>query len=321
MDEFRSVFVTSQQGLKLHARDYGERASGRLPVVCLPGLTRNAVDFHDLAMALSRHRHRPRRVVAIDLRGRGLSEHDPDWRGYDPRIEVTDVMDQLAALGVAHAVFVGTSRGGLVTMGLAAARPGLIRAAVLNDIGPVIEAQGLIRIRSYVGKLPAPRSMDEAVDILRRISDARFPALGDDDWLAMARGTWVEREGRLVPSYDTNLFRGLAALDLEAPLPPIWPYFRALATVPVLALRGENSDLLSPATLEAMAAQHPGLQAVTVPGQGHAPLLRDAPTLSRIASFIAHVEDGQPARPAAARDAGPHGAGDEAESEAAAGLP
>jgi len=174
-------------------------------------------------------------VVAIDLRGRGLSDHDPDWRKYEPRIEVADVMDQLAALGVAHAVFVGTSRGGLIAMGLAAARPGLLKGVVLNDIGPVIEAQGLIRIRSYVGKLPAPRGMDEAVDILRRISDARFPALSDDDWLAMARGSWTEKNGALVPSYDTSLFRGLAALDLEAPLPPIWPYFRALAGVPVLA--------------------------------------------------------------------------------------
>ncbi len=297
MDDYRSVFTTSQDGLKLHARDYGDRSSPRLPVVCLAGLTRNAVDFHDLALALSRHRHRPRRVVAIDLRGRGLSGHDPDWRNYEPRIEVADVMDQLAALGVAHAVFVGTSRGGLIAMGLAAARPGLLKGVVLNDIGPVIEAQGLIRIRSYVGKLPAPRSMDEAVDILRRISDARFPALSDEDWLALARGSWTEKNGALVPSYDTSLFRGLAALDLEAPLPPIWPYFKALAAVPVLAIRGENSDLLSPATLDAMAAAHPALEPLTVPGQGHAPLLRDAATISKITSFVAHVEDGGETRP------------------------
>ncbi|MGL4445863.1 MAG: alpha/beta fold hydrolase [Alsobacter sp.] len=304
MDDYRSVFTTSQDGLKLHARDYGDRASPRLPVVCLAGLTRNAVDFHDLALALSRHRHRPRRVVAIDLRGRGLSDHDPDWRKYEPRIEVADVMDQLAALGVAHAVFVGTSRGGLIAMGLAAARPGLLKGVVLNDIGPVIEAQGLIRIRSYVGKLPAPRGMDEAVDILRRISDARFPALSDDDWLAMARGSWTEKNGALVPSYDTSLFRGLAALDLEAPLPPIWPYFKALAGVPVLAIRGENSDLLSEATLDAMAAAHPGLEPLTVPGQGHAPLLRDAATIGRITSFVGHVEDGAEvrSRPATGRE-------------------
>ncbi len=301
MDDFRSVFTTSQDGLKLHARDYGERSSRRLPIVCLAGLTRNAIDFHDLAMALSRHRHRPRRVVSIDLRGRGLSDHDRDWRNYEPRIEVADVMDQLAALGVAHGIVVGTSRGGLIAMGLAAARPGLLKGVVLNDIGPVIDAQGLIRIRSYVGKLPPPRSMDEAVDILRRISDARFPGLSDEDWLALARGSWTETNDRLVPSYDTNLFRGLAALDLEAPLPPIWPYFKALAGVPVLAIRGENSDLLSPATLEAMAAAHPRLETLTVPGQGHAPLLRDAPTIARILSFVAHVEDGVETK-AAGRD-------------------
>ncbi|MHB2165964.1 alpha/beta fold hydrolase [Alsobacter sp. R-9] len=299
MTEYASVFTTSQDGLKLHARDYGERSSPRLPVVCLPGLTRNATDFHDLALALSTHRHRPRRVVSIDLRGRGLSQHDTDWRRYEPRIEVADVMDQLAALGVAHAVFVGTSRGGLVTMGLAAARPGLLKGVVLNDIGPVIDAQGLIRIRSYVGKLPPPRNWQEAVDILRRISDARFPALDDDDWMALARGSWTEKDGRLVSSYDTQLFRGLAALDLEAPLPPIWPYFHALKALPVMAIRGENSDLLSAATLDAMEEAHPGLQALTVPGQGHAPLLRDSATINAIASFVAHVEDGVDApRPA-----------------------
>lgn len=292
MDDFRSVFTTSQDGLKLHARDYGERHSARLPVVCLAGLTRNATDFHDLAMALSRHRHRPRRVVAIDLRGRGLSDHDRDWRNYDPRVEITDVMDQLAALGVGHAVFVGTSRGGLIAMGLGAARPGLLKGVVLNDIGPVIEAQGLIRIRSYVGKLPPPRSWPEAVDILRRISDARFPALDEDDWMALARGSWVEKDDTLVPSYDTSLFKGLAALDLEAPLPPVWPYFNSLAGLPVLAIRGENSDLLSAATLNAMSAAHPRLEALTVAGQGHAPLLRDAPTIARIVSFVGRVEDG-----------------------------
>ncbi len=218
-------------------------------------------------MALSRHKHRPRRVVAIDLRGRGLSDRDKDWRRYEPRIELADVVDQLAALGVAHAVIVGTSRGGLIAMGMGAVRPGLLRGVVLNDVGPVIEAQGLIRIRSYVGKLPPPRSMDEAVDILRRISDARFPALSDDDWLTLARGSWVEKDGKLVPSYDTELFRGLAALDLEAPLPPIWPYFDSLKSLPILAIRGENSDLLSPGTLDAMAQAHAGLETLTVPAR------------------------------------------------------
>lgn len=296
-DGFDSVFTTGTDGLRLHARDYGERTSTRLPVVCLAGLTRNSIDFHDLAIALSQHKHRPRRVVALDYRGRGLSDRDPDWKNYDPRVECGDVLSQLTALGIGEAVIVGTSRGGLVSMALGAARPALLRGVVMNDIGPVIEAQGLLRIRSYVGKLPSPRTMAEAAEILRRTSDARFPALSEDDWLAMAAGSWREDQGRLVPSYDPALMKGLAALDLEAPLPVLWPFFAALKHVPVLAIRGENSDLLSDATLEEMTRVHPACQTLTVPGQGHAPLLRDAPTIARIASFVAHVEDGEIAVP------------------------
>jgi len=290
---YHSHYVTVADGLRLHTRDYGAKTGRGLPVVCLAGLTRNAVDFHDLALALAGHKSRPRRVLALDYRGRGLSDHDPDWTRYDARIEVGDVMAVLAALGVAEAVFVGTSRGGLVTMGLAAARPALIRGAVLNDIGPVIEPTGLLRIRSYVGKLPTPRDMTDAASMLRQISEARFPGLSDADWLAMAQGTFVEREGRLVTSYDTALMKPLAAIDIESGLPSHWPLFAGLAGLPVLVIRGENSDLLSRETLLAMSEAHPGLLVHIVPGQGHAPLLRDSPTIQRIIGFVEQVEDGR----------------------------
>lgn len=286
---WRSVFVSAQDGLRLHARDYGDAASGRLPVVCLPGLTRNSIDFHDLALFLSRHRHRPRRVVAVDYRGRGLSEWDKDWRNYDVRVEVADLMAVLAALGIEEAAFVGTSRGGLVTMGLAIGRPGAIRGAVLNDVGPVIEPQGLLRIRSYVGKLPSPRDWAEAADMLKQVSGSQSPGLTNDDWLAMAKGTWREEPGGLVPTYDPALMKPLAGLDLESPIPPLWPLFEGLKDVPVLAIRGETSDLLSRETLAAMTERHPGLETFEVPGQGHAPLLRDGPTIDRIVSFVERV--------------------------------
>lgn len=294
---FRSTFIRSSDGLRLHARDYGDRASDRLPVVCLAGLSRNAVDFHVLALALSTHKARPRRVVALDYRGRGLSDRDPEWTNYDVRVETGDVMAQLDALGIGEAMFVGTSRGGLCTMALAAMRPSSIRGAVLNDVGPVIEAQGLLRIRGTVGRMKPPRSLAEAADMLRAVSDARFPALSDEDWLAAAEGSWrapapgEKDPGTLVPTFDPGIMKPVMALDLEAPLPPLWPLFNGLANVPVLALRGENSDLLSPETFDAMAAAQPLLERHVVPGQGHAPLLRDAPTITRIASFIAKVED------------------------------
>jgi pimeloyl-ACP methyl ester carboxylesterase len=286
---YHSVFVHAPDGIRIHARDYGERASERLPVVCLAGLSRNARDFHALAESLSQHRHRPRRVVAIDYRGRGRSDWDPNWQNYDVRIETTDILAVLDALGVAEAVFVGTSRGGLCTMALSAMRPGALRGAVLNDVGPVLEATGLLRIRQTVGKLPPPRSLEEAADMLRRTSDARFPALSDEDWLALAAGSWrtpiagAKPGAPLEPSFDPAIMRPLADLDLEAPLPPLWPLFDALAHVPVLAIRGESGMMPQEPELRARFP-HLKMSVHTVPGTGHHAHL-DAP--SEVAKLVA----------------------------------
>ena len=201
----RSVFTTSRDGLKLHARVYGPDASRMLPVICLPGLARTHKDFHELAEALGSDPSRPRRVVALDYRGRGLSDYDSDWKRYDIRVELDDVMQQLAALGIGHGIFVGTSRGGLLTMAMAAARPAMIRGVVMNDIGPLIEASGLIRIRGYIGKLPPPRDYPEAAEILKRFFGAQFTAFGTAEWLVMARRTWKEAENGLTTDYDSRL--------------------------------------------------------------------------------------------------------------------
>lgn len=288
---FKDLFSSAPDGLRLHARDYRPPVSHHLPVVCLPGLARTAADFHELALALSQHRHRPRRVLAVDYRGRGLSAYDPDWKHYDIHVELSDVLSQLTVAGIPEAIFVGTSRGGLISMALSAVQPSVIRGVVLNDIGPVIEAKGLLRIRGYVGKLPMPRSFEEGAGILKQLADAQFSILGHEEWLRFARRTWHEADGRLVPSYDVNLLKGLEALDLEAVMPALWPLFEGLQPFRVLALRGANSDILSAQTLEEMKARHPRLDTLTVPGQGHAPLLGDHPTLTRIASFITQVED------------------------------
>jgi pimeloyl-ACP methyl ester carboxylesterase len=253
--------------------------------VCLPGLARTAGDFDPLARALAGGAA-GRRVLALDSRGRGRSEHDPDWRRYDVRIEAADAVAVLDAAGIERAIFVGTSRGGLLTMGLAALRPCLIAGVVLNDIGPVIEPAGLMRIRAYVGRMPRPRDWAEGADTLRRISDGQFPRLTDDDWYTLARGMWVETESGLAPDYDPRLAKTLESLDLEQPLPPIWPYFDALPAVPILVVRGGNSDILSAATVDAMAARRPGLETHVVPDQGHAPLLREPETIAVLADFI-----------------------------------
>jgi pimeloyl-ACP methyl ester carboxylesterase len=287
---FRSLFISARDGLRLHARDYGPLAAPALPVVCLPGFARTAADFHELALALAEDGTAPRRVLALDYRGRGRSDYARDWREYEIRIELDDVMQVLAATGIAQAVFVGTSRGGLLTMALAAARPTAIAGAVLNDVGPVIDARGLLRIRGYVGKLPTPRSFAEGAEILKRLSDQQFPLFGEAEWEMMARRTWTQRDGALVPDYDPRLLKTLEELDLEAPLPELWAYFAGLNHVPLLAIRGANSDLLAEKTLVEMGARHPQCETFTAPGQGHAPLLGGKDMVRRIGRLIAKAE-------------------------------
>jgi pimeloyl-ACP methyl ester carboxylesterase len=225
---YRELLVAAGDGLRLFARDYGPLTGGALPVVCLPGLSRNSRDFHDLAPALARDPERPRRVLALDHRGRGRSAYDRDPERYDVKVELDDCLAVLAAAGVHEAVLVGTSRGGIITMALSAARPALIRGAVLNDVGPVIDPRGLVRIRGYLGKLPAPRSWAQGAEILKGVQGAAFPALDDGDWEEMARGTWREEAGRLVPDHDPALARTLDGVDLETPLPSFWPLFEGL---------------------------------------------------------------------------------------------
>ncbi len=285
------VFVTAQDGLRLHVREHGERTAPGLPVVCLPGLARTTADFEPIATALAGDPDRPRRVLALDYRGRGLSDYDPDPANYAIPVELSDLLAVLTARAVGSAVFIGTSRGGLLTMTLAALRPAAIAGAVLNDIGPVIEPQGLMRIKSYVGKLPQPRSFEEGADILRRVFSAQFPKLTDENWLAFARRTWRDQGGRLAPSYDPRLARALADFDPAHPLPALWPQFDALGRVPVMVIRGANSDILSAATVAAMQARHRDITAIEIADQGHAPLLSDLATIARIAAFVATCDD------------------------------
>ncbi len=287
---WRSFRCRSQDGLLLHNRVYGS-ATAHWPVVCLPGLARTSADFHELATHLSTHPQRPRRVVAMDYRGRGRSDFDPNPANYDVRVEMQDVQDVLTALGVHEAAIVGTSRGGLIAMGLSAVRPGLIRAVALNDIGPVIEGKGLARIKGYVGKLPQPKDFAEAVALVKRIASQHFPRLSAQEWDRFARRTFKEENGRLLADYDPQLLRSLEAFDLEKPLPALWQYYEGLKGVPLLSIRGEHSDLFSAGTQQEMLARHPLAEAYVAVGEGHAPLLGDAAALRRITQFILAAED------------------------------
>jgi pimeloyl-ACP methyl ester carboxylesterase len=286
---YRDLFVSASDGVRLYARDYGPVAGAALPVVCLSGLSRNSGDFHELAVALSQDHEQPRRVLALDYRGRGRSEWATDWQQYDVRVELNDTLQVLMAAGIEETVFVGTSRGGLIIMALGAVRPNLLKGAVLNDVGPAIGREGLRRIRGYVGKLPQPKTLTEAAGILRKLSDGQFPRHTDAQWEALARGTWTETEGGLALSYDPSLMKTLEALDLDAPLPDLWPFFETLKAIPLMAIRGANSDLLTAETFSQMQTAHPDLTAITVPDQGHAPEFQ-GDLIRKVQAFVARVE-------------------------------
>jgi len=291
-----SRFVTAADGLRLHYFEYGSRTLPATPVVCLPGLARTAEDFDRLASVLAAPASgRPRRILALDYRGRGRSAWDPDWTHYSLPVEQADIMATLAAAEVTNAIVIGTSRGGLHIMLLAATQPAMMRAAVINDIGPVIEPAGLMRIMSYVGKLPPLTSWTEAIAWMRSTAGAHFSGVADDEWETYARQTFSEENGRLQLRYDPALAYALeatAAEILKSDKPPadLWPQFESLANIPLLAIRGENSDILSPATFAEMARRHPNFQAITVKGQGHAPLLLDRPTINAIADFVSRFD-------------------------------
>jgi pimeloyl-ACP methyl ester carboxylesterase len=282
----RSLFVTAQDGLRLHVSAYGVRASRALPVVCLPGLARTAADFESLAATLSSDRQ----VLAVDYRGRGKSDYDHNPANYNLQVELADMLAVLTAFGIGRGVFIGTSRGGILTMLLAVARPTAIAGCVLNDIGPVIELSGLLRIKSYVGKLPQPASFPEAADVLQQRFGSHFPKWGDADWLAFARHTFKEANGSLLPDYDIKLATILDGITPERPLPPLWKEFDALARLPIMVVRGTNSDILSAATVEAMRARRSSLDVVEVADEGHPPRLSDPQTAGRIAAFVASCD-------------------------------
>jgi len=281
-DQGRSIFVATQDGLRIHLREFGVSTTSGLPVLCLPGLTRTVADFESLALALAS----TRRVIAIDSRGRGQSDYDQNPENYNLAVELADIVSVLGALAIGPALFIGSSRGGILTMLLAAAHPVAVAGAILHDIGPVIEPAGLARIKGYVGKLPQPGSFAEGADILRREFQIQFPKLTDEQWLAAARRAWKVEHGVLAPTYDVRIAQSFAKADDGQPMPTLWKEFDALARVPVLVIRGANSDILSATTVATMRARHPGLELIEVADQGHVPLLEGAEVVSYIGRFV-----------------------------------
>lgn len=286
MDGYETFRFRTRDGLTLAGRSYGSRSLPGLPVVCLAGLTRNAADFD----ALARYLCHERRVVSLDMRGRGASERDPNPDNYDLVVEATDAIDGIAAAGIEDCAIVGTSRGAILAIVISAIRPAIMRAVVMNDLGPVIEPEGLRAIRDYLSRSPAVANWDEAAASAKVAHGASFPKVDDAGWERFARAVFTERSGSIVPAHDPAIHRTLDAVAAGAMPPPMWTAFAGLRRLPVLSIRGQLSTLFCAETQEEMARRHPALRTHVVPDQGHAPLLDDEPTMSAISQFLASVD-------------------------------
>jgi pimeloyl-ACP methyl ester carboxylesterase len=288
MTEYSDQYWTSGDGLKLHYRDYAakdpERAD-RPPVLCLPGLTRNARDFERLAGHLASEW----RVLCPEMRGRGDSAYSKDSATYNPLQYVQDVTLLLEQTGIRRFVAIGTSLGGLMTMLLAASGPDRIAAAVLNDIGPEIEAEGLDRIGSYVGQGRSFPTWMHAARAVEESHGAFFPEFDVSDWLALAKRTMtVGSNGRIVYDYDMKIAEPFKQANGAAP-PDLWPTLAGLAGKPVLLVRGALSDVLSEATLARMQRELPQAEVLTLPRIGHAPTLDEPESVAAIDRLLAKV--------------------------------
>ncbi|WP_213980320.1 alpha/beta hydrolase [Sphingomonas sp. dw_22] len=274
----------SKDGLRLHYRDYAGPAD-KPPLICFPGLTRNARDYEVLAERLAGDW----RVICVEFRGRGESGYAKDPMTYVPLVYLQDVEALLAELGIAKFVAVGTSLGGIVTMLLAATDGGRLAGVVLNDVGPELDPAGLARIRTYVGKsVWHPTWMHAARSVAESNGDV-YPDYGIEDWLRMAKHLYrVNSSGRIVLDYDMKIAEPFRVPGNEAG-PDMWPTIDALGGHPLLVVRGERSDILSAATAEKMIARVPGAELVTVPGVGHAPTLDEPEAVAGIARLLAKV--------------------------------
>lgn len=273
---------TAADGLKLA---YDDRGEGPV-LLCLPGLTRNMDDFEPV---VDHFAHRAR-VIRMDFRGRGASDHDPDFSHYNVVQESQDVIGLLDHLGLDKAAILGTSRGGLVAMTLAATAKDRLAGVCFNDIGPVIEAEGLTYIMGYLGLPPMDPDFDTALREVPKRMAKRFPDVPPATWANYIRRVWqVAEDGRLSLRYDPKL-RDATLAQMQAaegqPAPDLWPLFAALDGLPVGLIRGANSDLLSPDTAARMRAMRPDMIFADVADRGHVPFLDEPESLSVITQFL-----------------------------------
>ena len=291
--EFEDRHWTSEDGLRLHFRDYAGppgTSGAKAPIVCIPGLTRNARDFEDLAEKLAVRR----RVLCLDLRGRGDSAYAKDPATYNPLTYVGDLRALLDQAGIARFVAIGTSLGGLVALLFAAGQAERLTGAVFNDVGPEVSGAGLARIGGYVGQGRSFETWMHAARALQESQGEMFPDFAIADWLTLAkRAMTLGSNGRIVFDYDMKISEPLATPILpsaDAAPPDLWPCWRALAGRPVLVLRGALSVILAPEIAARMIAELPDAVLVTLPRIGHAPTLDEPETVAAIERLLDRAE-------------------------------
>ncbi|GAW42312.1 Tropinesterase [Brevundimonas sp. SH203] len=279
----------SPDGLHLFARDYAAGPGpARKPIIAIHGLTRNSADFEAIAPLMAQG---GRRVLAVDVRGRGLSDWAPDPMTYTPDVYARDVLALMDQAGIARAVFVGTSMGGLITMALTAMRPKAVVAAILNDIGPEVAPEGLARIASYSGQPVEIATWADAAAYARRINGVAFPHYSDADWDGFARRIFRQQpDGAIGLNYDPDIAVPIRAAGARALVPDLWPDFLRLAQKPTLLVRGGNSDLLSADIADRMRKAASSMAYVEVPGVGHAPMLDEPEAQAAIFAFLSEAQ-------------------------------
>ena len=285
MSDYTDFYYQSEDGLKLYARDYANPRP-QATILCMHGLTRNSADFAVIAARLVPHY----RLIVVDQRGRGLSQWDENIENYQPAVYVQDMFRLIEQLALTDLVLMGTSMGGLMSMIMVAMRPERFRGVILNDIGPVIAAEGLERIKGYVGKSAPVANWEEAVAQTRDINRREFPDFDAADWLRFTRALYREdHTGRPVLAYDPAISQPMQN-DQDAAVPPdLWPAFEALRPLPALLIRGALSDILAPECVAEMKARKPDLQLAEIPGRGHAPSLDEPACTAAIDTFLENL--------------------------------
>ena len=286
MPDYQEIYYNSADGLRLYARDYQrseQQSRDQTPLLCMHGLTRNSADFEDLCEVLA-NRYR---LVVVDQRGRGRSAYDPNAANYNPLVYVQDMFALLRQLKITSVILLGTSMGGIMAMMMAAMQPDVVKALIINDIGPAVAPTGLARIQRYVGKLSPVTNWQEAVAQTKQINQLAFPDFTDPDWLAFAKRIYQEdADSNLKLAHDPAIATPIDASEGQSLSVNLWPVFEQISDKPILLIRGELSDILALECVAEMQRIKPNLDYSEIANVGHAPLLSEPAAVAAIQTFL-----------------------------------